>query len=50
MERYAAGSALAAMQKAANLENFRLRVQDVPAVLDQLELWNKTALMLLADG
>ena len=32
---------LAAMQKAANLENFQLRVQDVPAVLDQLELWNK---------
>jgi len=33
---------LPAMQKAANLENFQLRVQDVTVVLDQLELWNKT--------
>jgi predicted dienelactone hydrolase len=33
---------LAAMQKATNLGNFLLRVRDVPAVLDQLELWNKT--------
>lgn len=32
---------LAAMKKAANLENFQLRVQDVPAVLNQLETWNK---------
>ena len=31
----------AAMQKAASLENFNLRVKDVPAVLDQLERWNK---------
>jgi predicted dienelactone hydrolase len=31
----------AAMRKAANAENFRLRVKDVPAVLDQLERWNK---------
>jgi predicted dienelactone hydrolase len=32
---------LASLKKAANLENFLLRVQDVPAVLDQLEKWNK---------
>jgi predicted dienelactone hydrolase len=32
-----------AMQKAASLENFLLRAKDVPAVLDQLERWNKTA-------
>jgi predicted dienelactone hydrolase len=32
---------LAAMQKAASVKNFMLRVQDVPAVIDQLELWNK---------
>lgn len=31
----------AAMKEAANAENFRLRVKDVPAVLDQLEIWNK---------
>jgi predicted dienelactone hydrolase len=29
-----------AMRQAANLENFVLRVKDVPAVLDQLERWN----------
>lgn len=29
-----------AMQTAANGENFLLRVQDIPAVLDQLTLWN----------
>jgi predicted dienelactone hydrolase len=28
------------MNRAASLENFLLRVQDVPAVLNQLELWN----------
>ena len=33
---------LPAMREAANLENFLLRVKDVPAVLDQLERWNKT--------
>ncbi|WP_439620542.1 alpha/beta hydrolase family protein [Gemmata sp.] len=32
-----------AMQKAASVENFSLRVKDVPAVLDQLEVWNKEA-------
>lgn len=31
---------LAAMQQAASLPNFLLRVQDVPAVLDQLATWN----------
>lgn len=29
-----------AMTRAASLQNFLLRVQDVPAVLNQLELWN----------
>ena len=29
-----------AMNQAASLENFLLRVQDVPAVLNQLEIWN----------
>lgn len=32
---------MAAMQKAASAENLLLRTADVPAVLDQLELWNK---------
>lgn len=32
---------LDAMNKAANVENFLLRVKDIPAVLDQLETWNK---------
>jgi predicted dienelactone hydrolase len=34
---------LAAMRAAAGLENFLLRVDDVRALLDQLEQWNKTA-------
>ena len=29
-----------AMNRAASLDNFLLRVQDVPAVLNQLEIWN----------
>jgi predicted dienelactone hydrolase len=33
--------ALAALQKALNLENFVLRVKDIPVVLDQLERWNE---------
>jgi predicted dienelactone hydrolase len=33
---------MAALRNAASLENFLLRVRDVPAVLDQLEAWNKT--------
>ncbi len=32
---------MGAMQEAANGKNFQLRVQDIPAVIDQLELWNK---------
>ncbi len=34
------GQRMGAMQQAAGLENFQLRVKDVPAVLDQLEAWN----------
>jgi predicted dienelactone hydrolase len=34
---------LAAMEREASIENFRLRVADVRAVLDQLERWNGTA-------
>lgn len=34
------GKRMAAMNQAASPQNFLLRVQDVPAVLDQLELWN----------
>lgn len=37
----AMGGRLKAMQEAANLENFILRVRDVSAVLDQLGLWNR---------
>ena len=29
-----------ALKQAASLDNFLLRVQDVPAVLNQLEAWN----------
>lgn len=32
---------VAAMREAANLRNFLWRVQDVPVVLDQLDVWNK---------
>jgi predicted dienelactone hydrolase len=38
------GQRMEAMRRAASIENFLLRVKDVPAVLDQLEIWNK------ADG
>jgi predicted dienelactone hydrolase len=31
-----------ALRDAASLENFLLRVKDVPAVLDQLDVWNKS--------
>lgn len=34
---------MAALQKAASGQNFLLRVQDVPAVLDQLAAWNKSS-------
>ena len=33
---------MTAMRRAASLENFVLRVRDVPAVLDQLDVWNKS--------
>ncbi len=33
---------LAAMRKAASLENFMLRVKDVSVVIDKLEEWNKS--------
>jgi predicted dienelactone hydrolase len=40
----AALNRMEAMRKAASLENFILRVEDIPAVLNQLEIWtaNKT--------
>lgn len=36
----AIGRRLATLKKAANADNFQLRVQDVPAVLDCLAAWN----------
>jgi predicted dienelactone hydrolase len=33
---------MVAMKRAASIHNFMLRVKDVPVVLDQLELWNRT--------
>lgn len=42
-KREPAGQRMAAMRNAANIENFLLRVKDVPAVLDQLERWNAMA-------
>lgn len=40
---------LEAMRKAAGLDNFMLRVKDIPVVLDQLELWSKNANHALAN-
>ncbi len=37
------GERLDALREAAGLQNFLLRVADVPAVLDQLDKWNKAA-------
>ena len=37
-----------AMNQAASLDNFLLRVQDVPAVLNQLEIWNTDKTNVLA--
>lgn len=37
------GKRMAAMRDAAGLQNFMLRVKDVPAVLDQLARWNAAA-------
>ena len=39
---------MAALKQAAGLKDFLLRVQDVPVVLDQLEVWNKDAAHLFA--
>lgn len=39
---------MAELKKAADLKNFQLRAADVPAVLDQLEIWNKEAGHVLA--
>ncbi|HSY17770.1 MAG TPA: hypothetical protein VK815_05515 [Candidatus Acidoferrales bacterium] len=36
------------LNRAASLENFELRMADVPAVLDQLEIWNADKTNLLA--
>ncbi len=38
----AKGHRMQAMREAASGQNFLLRVKDVPAVLDQLDHWNKT--------
>ncbi len=35
------GQKFAALSEAADLENFQLRVADIHAVLDQLDVWNK---------
>ena len=37
------GKRMAAMEAAASGQNFMLRVRDVPAVLNQLEVWHKSA-------
>jgi predicted dienelactone hydrolase len=37
------GAGYRALRSAANAQNLQLRIQDVPAVLDQLEVWNKTS-------
>ena len=39
---------LRAMKKAASLDNFLLRVADIPAVLNQLEIWNADKTNFLA--
>jgi predicted dienelactone hydrolase len=38
----AQGEQMAALRGAASLENFLLRARDVPAVIDQLAVWNKS--------
>jgi predicted dienelactone hydrolase len=37
---------MAALRKAASLENFVLRINDVHAVIDQLATWNKSGLLM----
>jgi dienelactone hydrolase len=44
----AVGERMAAMRRAASLENFLLRAQDIPAVLNQLETWNAAKFNALA--
>jgi predicted dienelactone hydrolase len=44
----ALGNRMAAMKRAASLENFVLRVEDVPAVLNQLKIWNSAKTNQLA--
>lgn len=39
---------MAALKQAAGLKDFLLRVQDVPAVLDRLEVWNKDTTHVLS--
>lgn len=39
---------MAELKKAADVKNFQLRAADVPAVLDQLEIWNKEGGHVLA--
>jgi hypothetical protein len=46
----ALGNRMAAMKRAASLENFMLRVEDVPAVLNQLKIWNGAKLTSLRAG
>ena len=41
-EGRSAGGTHGRLRNAASLENFLLRVRDVPAVLDQLDTWNKS--------
>jgi len=38
------------LKQAASMENLLLRVQDVPAVLNQLKVWNETKTNLLAEA
>jgi len=42
------GQRMRAMKEAAGAQNFLLRVKDVPAVLDQLDRWNKAVGQALA--
>jgi len=42
------GQRMPALRKAASLESFLLRVQDVHATIDQLELWNRSDSHVLA--
>ena len=48
LARRTAGKRLEAMRKAAGLDNFLLRVKDIPVVLDQLDRWNQNANHALA--